>query len=149
MNYISNIFGYFYNTIFAQSIKEDKPSEETYEDLSSTEPIIIEGQPKYTDIQINEVNDIIYIFINTANIYRATELMLEKINNYNNKYIKIYLLKSHKLEPLFKDKLLVNNINIELIKTKLSKRRRHLHTFIDAIDSFIEYNNIRNYIIYY
>ena len=70
-------------------------------------------------------------------------------NNYNNKYIKIYLLKSHKLKPLFYSPVKVNELNVELIKKKLLSKRRHLHTFIDAIDSFIEYNNIKNYQIYY
>ena len=40
-----------------------------------------------------------------------------------------------------------NNFNIEWIKSKLSNQRRHLHTMIDAIDSYIEYNNIQNYTI--
>ncbi len=96
-------------------------------------------------------NDIIYIFINTANIYNASEMMLNNLDKYNNKYIRIYLLKFHTLEPLFKDlySLKINEENISYIKYELSKKRRHLHTFIDAIDSFIEYNKIKNYHIYY
>ena len=70
-------------------------------------------------------------------------------NNYNNKYIKIYLLKSHKLEPLFYNSMKVNESNLKLIKKKLLSKRRHLYTFIDAIHSFIEYNNVKNYQIYY
>jgi hypothetical protein len=71
-----------------------------------------------------------------------------KTNEYNNKSVSIYLLKSHNIELLC-DKIIINDDNLEYIKHKLSKKRRHLHTFIDAIYSFIEYNNIKNYHIYY
>ena len=128
MNYISNIFEYLYSFW--------KP----------TNPTIAMNN----DLIIKESKKIYYIFINTANIYNASELMLNDLsNNYNNKYIQIYLLKSHKLEPLFFNSVKVNQLNVELIKKKILSKRMHLHTFIDAIDSFIEYNNIKNYHIYY
>jgi hypothetical protein len=105
------------------------------------------------DNQINnqiDINQNYYIFINTANIYQASDLMFDKLktNEYNNKSVSIYLLKSHNFELLC-DKIIINDDNLEYIKHKLSKKRRHLHTFIDAIYSFIEYNNIKNYHIYY
>ena len=124
MDFIYNIFSYF---IFRKS--------------SNNEPNIdepITEQPTLDSIH--------YFFINTANIYNATELLLNKLNEMDNKQIKIYLLKSHTLEQLC-DKLTVNNFNIEWIKSKLSNQRRHLHTMIDAIYSYIEYNNIQNYTI--
>jgi hypothetical protein len=132
MDIISNIFNFFYQKIQSfYTVNENKP-------------------------KINNNNDdIIYVFINTANIYNASEMMFNNLQNnldkYNNKYIRIYLLKSHTLEPLFKDLCLlkINEENISYIKFELSKKRRHLHTFIDAIDSFIEYNKIKNYLIYY
>ena len=131
MNYISNLFNYFSNKI---------------------QSIFINN----TNININIPNiitndDIIYLFINTANIYNATEMMFNDIQKdyYNNKYIKIYLLKSHTLEPLYNVLLKVNSDNLDYIKYELSKQRRHLHTFIDAIESHIEFNNIKNYTIFY
>ena len=131
MNYISNLFGYF--TSFIKPI-------EIIEPIEPLEPIEI----------IEPIEPIYYIFINTANIYNASKLMLKNLyNNHNNKYIKIYLLKSHKLEPLFYNSMKVNESNLKLIKRKLLSKRRHLYTFIDAIHSFIEYNNVKNYQIYY
>jgi hypothetical protein len=44
---------------------------------------------------------------------------------------------------------LANNKNIQKIHKKLKTHHKHSHTFIDAIDSFIEYNNVRNYSIFY
>lgn len=132
MNIISNMFSFIYNMFSNKTIVNEKISDE----LVIVEPI--------------KNNEIYYMFINTANIYSAKELMFEKIKtDYNNKYIKIYLLKSLTLKPLFKKELLVNKENLQLIKIKMYKRRRHLHTFIDAIDSFIEFHNIRNYHIFY
>jgi hypothetical protein len=129
-NYIADKINYFYNT---NKIETNNDKSKNCNQL---------------DI---EINNIIYIYINTANIYNATELMLKRLktDELNNKYIKIYLLKSHTLKPLFNNELKVNNKNLRLIEKKLAKKRRHLHTFIDAIDSHIEYNNIRNYNIYY
>jgi hypothetical protein len=135
MDIISNFFNFFYQKIqyfYTVNVNENKPK-----------------------INNNINDDIIYVFINTANIYNASEMMFNNLQNnidkYNNKYIRIYLLKSHKLEPLFKDLYLlkINDENLSYIKYELSKKRRHLHTFIDAIDSFIEYNKIKNYQIYY
>lgn len=153
MNYISNVFGYFYSYFKPiESIEPIEPIEliEPIEVIEQIEPIEpIEPMVK-EDIIIEEKEEIYYIFINTANIYNASKLMLNNLyNNYNNKYIKIYLLKSHKLEPLFYNSVKVNELNIELIKRKLLSKRMHLHTFIDAIHSFIEYNNVKNYQIYY
>jgi hypothetical protein len=131
MDFIYNIFSYF---IFRKS--------------SNNEPIIEPITESITESIIEQptLDSIHYFFINTANIYNATELLLNKLNEMDNKQIKIYLLKSHTLEQLC-DKLTVNNFNIEWIKSKLSNQRRHLHTMIDAIDSYIEYNNIQNYTI--
>ncbi len=144
MNFISNIFNnsinffvekihFFYNT-------EKKIIEEPYD-----EPVIVNhNNDSHNDSHIN------YFFINTANIYKASDILIEKLRaGYNNKYIKIYLLKSDTLKPLFKNTVKLNDSNINKIKYKLSTHRRHLHTFIDAIDSYIEYNNIRNYTIIY
>ncbi len=99
-----------------------------------------------------EINTEFYhFFINTANIYNATKLLINKLNQpeYKNKSIKIYLLKSDTIEPLLNYYVEVNEEMIKFIKYKLSKKRRHLHTMVDAIDSFIEYNNITNYSIFY
>jgi NhaP-type Na+/H+ and K+/H+ antiporter len=131
MNYISNLFNYFSNKI--QSIFINNTN------ININIPTIITN------------DDITYLFINTANIYNATEMMFNDLqkDHYNNKYIKIYLLKSHILEPLFYFQLKVNDENIDYIKYELSKQRRYLHTFIDAIESHIEFNNIKNYTIFY
>lgn len=135
MDILSNFFNFFYQKI--QSFYTTDNNETN------------------TNINNNINDDIIYVFINTANIYNASEMMFNNLQNnidkYNNKYIRIYLLKSHTLEPLFKDLYLlkINEENLSYIKYELSKKRRHLHTFIDAIDSFIEYNKIKNYLIYY
>ncbi len=147
MNFISNIFGFFYNIFYNHNIDEPITDDPVIVEPITNEPIT--NEPIINNVK--PVNYIIYIFINTANIYNATQLMLNRLktDDYNNKYIKIYLLKSHTLEPLFNGKLIINNNNLDLIERKLSKKRRHLHTFIDAIDSFIEYNNIKNYNIYY
>ena len=148
MNYISNVFSYIYS-VFKPIYKNNDESlkEQNIDILITTQPI----EPNEPNELIETADNITYIFINTANIYNATDMMLNKLSmdNYNNKYIKIYLLKSHTLEPLFKNSVKVNQNNLKLIKNKMSKRRRHLHTFIDAIESFIEYNNIKNYNIYY
>ncbi len=131
MNFISNIFGFFYN-------------------MFNYEPTIIDDDEPIIINEPSNIDEIIYVFINRAN-NNSSKLMLKKLktDEYNNKYIKIYLLKSDTLVPLFKNKMIVNNYNLKLIKNKLSKKRLHLHTFIDAIDSFIEYNNIKNYHIFY
>ncbi len=159
MNFISNIFGYLYNIFY------DKPNNDINDDIYT----IVEQNNQHqeynpkneisteiktelnSDYESKKINETTYIFINTANIYNASKLMINNLYNsdYANKYIKIYLLKSHVLEPLFKNEIIVNNYNIDYIEYKLSKKRRHLHTFIDAIESFIEFNNIRNYHIYY
>jgi hypothetical protein len=134
MNFISNIFSYVketYNYFYA-------PKNEIEDDDDDDEPFVVDN-----------IETIYYFFINTANIYNASELLLDTLNKYKGEQIKIYLLKSHTLEQLFENTLIVNNYNIEWIQNKLSKQRRHLHTMIDAIDSFIEYNNIRNYHIFY
>ncbi len=148
MDYISNIFTYLYNA-FNRTIINVPILDEPILD----EPIIVDhiNKPIINQPIIEPTNELIYIFINTANIYNATEMMIKRLKtyDYNNKYIKVYLLKSHTLKPLFKKQLMVTDYNLELIERRLSKQRRHLHTFIDAIDSYIEYNNIRNYNIYY
>jgi hypothetical protein len=169
MNYISNVFSYIYSVFYKQndlhqsfvepSLDEpiiDKPIiDKTIIDKPIIdEPIIDEPiiEPTNMKPKIKDSNkDFFCIFINTANIYNASKLMLTKLktDEYNNKYIKIYLLKSDTLEPLFKNPLKVNKYNIELIKSRLCKCRRHLHTLIEAIDSFVEYNNIKNYHVFY
>jgi hypothetical protein len=136
MNYISNIFEYFNN--FWKQTKSINSINTIESTIEINNDLIIEPKKIY------------YIFINTENIYNASKLMLNNLyKNYNNKYIKIYLLKSHKLDPLFYNSVKINELNVELIKTKLLSKHRHLHTMIDAIDSFIEFNNIKNYQIYY
>ncbi len=101
-----------------------------------------------------EIKDIHYFFINTQNIYNATELMINRLNNESsngiNRKIKIYLLKSDSIKPLFyNDYIIANSKNIKKIHKKIKTHRRHLHTFVDAIESFIQYNNIINYSIFY
>jgi hypothetical protein len=165
MNIISNVFSYIYNvfnkptnniyvdksSINEPIINEQISSEPIINEQISSEPIISEQISSEPIITEDVSKECVYIFINTANIYNASKLMFKKLKTeeYNNKYIKIYLLKSHTLEPLFKKPLKVSKYNLELIKIRLSKSRRHLHTLIEAIDSFIEYNNIINYSIYY
>ena len=130
MNFISNIFSYFketYNYFYA-------PKNEIEDD----EPCVVDN-----------IETIYYFFINTANIYKASHLLLTRLNEYKGEKIKIYLLKSHTLEPLFRGTIVVNDNYIERIGNKLFKKRRHLRTYIDAIDSFVEYNNIKNYHIFY
>jgi hypothetical protein len=126
------------NDIDKSSTNETTNNDQTISDASNIE-------------DLSKLKFVFYIFINTANIYNGSKLMLTKLKTeeYKNKYILIYLLKSDTIEPLFKKPLVVNKYNIELIKSRLSKSRRHLHTLIEAIDSFIEYNNIKNYTIYY
>ena len=133
MNYISNVFNYIYS-IF-------RPTNDILDEYIITE------QP--LDLIDDNDNNVTYIFINTANIYNATKNMLRKLKTDDYKYIKIYLLKSHTLEPLFKKPIKTTSYNLKLIKHKLSTKRRHLHTLTEAIDSFIELNNIKNYNIYY
>lgn len=139
MNFIYNIYNYCKDTFYS------------YYNQKSNEPEII----KTKDEIINEFtiinHDTHYFFINTANIYNATKLLIERLNNeYYNKPIKIYLLKTDTIKPLFYNNyILANDRNIKKIYKKLIKHRRHLHTFVDAIDSFIEYNNIHNYSIFY
>lgn len=137
MNIISNVFSYIYSVF-------QTPTQINH--VNNTD--IIDEQPLPTILDENEVY---HIFINTANIYNASYDMLTKLNNNydNDKYIKIYLLKSHTLEPLFKTPIKINDNNLKLIKQKISTKRRHLHTCIESINSFIEYNNIKNYSIYY
>jgi hypothetical protein len=131
MNFISNLFNYFYEKI--QSI------------------YTLDKVKNNSNFNILLNDNITYLFINTANIHNASEMIFNdlKKGHYNNKYIKIYLLKSHTLKPLFYSALKVNDENINYIKYELLKQRRHLHTFIDALESHIEFNNIKNYTIYY
>ena len=129
MNLVSNIFNYVKSFFYTPKISEDNDNQDSF--------IIVDEKNPH------------YFFINTANIYNATELLLDRLKTMEGESIKIYLLKSHTLEPL-SDILIVNNYNIEWIKNKLLKQRRHLHTMVDAIDSFIEYNeNYFNYTIFY
>ncbi len=133
VNFIKDKLYYFYSN---KELKENDLSKDT----------------KVPEIEIKENNNIHYFFINTQNIYNATELMINKLNNESNKSIKIkiYLLKSHTLEPLFyNDYIIATNKNIKKIHKKLKTHRMHLHTFVDAIDSLIEYNNLHNYSIFY
>ena len=129
MNFISNIFSYIKEYFYTTKISGDNDEQNSF--------IIVDEEYPH------------YFFINTENIFNATELLLDRLKTMEGETIKIYLLKSHTLEPL-SDILIVNNYNIEWIKNKLSKQRRHLHTMVDAIDSFIEYNeNNFNYTIFY
>ena len=133
MNFIKSIYNYFTNILFK-------------------EPEHIETTEEYTIINhVYEADIIHYFFINTANIYNASELMIERLyNQFYNKPIKIYLLKTDNIKPLFyNDYILANDRNIKKISKSINKHRRHLHTFVDAIDSFIEYNSIRKYSIFY
>ena len=134
MDYITSITSFF-NFILAPF---------QYNNHSDNNQINNTDNHQIDNNQINYIsnqNNYIYIFINTANIYEATEMMLERLNEYNNRIVIIYLLKSHSLELLF-DKIIINDENIEIIKRRMSTKRRHLHTLVDAIDSFIEYNKI-------
>ncbi len=135
MEYISNIFNYVKGFFVSNN-------EEIIEETNNINNNIIYEQPKIEA-------DVHYFFINTANINNASKSCIKKLSDYKNRPIKIYLLKSDTIEPLFKNILIVNNNNINSIENKLSTHRRHLHTMVDAIDSFIEYNNIKNYTIYY
>jgi hypothetical protein len=133
MNFIYNIYGFVKDKLLSLYSKQEINTQD--------------NDDHYNDYHY----DYHYFFINTANIYNASELMINELPAYINRNIKIYLLKSHKLEPLFKnDYIVVTDKNIKKINHKLTHHRRHLHTFVDAIDSFIEYNkNIKNYSIYY
>jgi hypothetical protein len=142
MNFVSNLFNYFYNKVTTFKVKT------------------VTVQSFYPQNNINNIDpkghilfdeDILYIFINTANIHNASELFMNDLEEkcFDNKYIKIYLLKSNTLEPLYKYLLEITDETIDYIKTDLSNQRKHLHTFIDAIQSHIEFNNIKNYHIYY
>jgi hypothetical protein len=139
MNFIANIFSYIKDSLSYFYAPKDEIEDNEY---TIIEPII--NNP------INKpIEPIYYFFINTANIYKASHLLLTRLNEYKGEKIKIYLLKSHTLEPLFRGTIVVNDNYIERIGNKLFKKRRHLRTYIDAIDSFVEYNNIKNYHIFY
>ncbi len=128
MNFIYNIYGFIKNKIFSLYSQDNK----TIEQL---EP------------------NIHYFFINTANLKRNQKLLIDKLtkdNEFTNKPIKIYLLKSHTIKPLFKNEfILATSNNIKKINEKINTHNIHLHTFVDAIHTFIEYNNINNYTIFY
>ncbi len=129
MNFIYNIFSYIKNTVSYYTSNNN----------------LIEDNIDKPNIDDSKI---IYFFINTSNIINASKILLNRLNDYKGYKIKIYLLKSHTLEPLC-DALVINDDNINLIEYKLSKKREHLKTLVEAIDSFIEYNNIRNYHIFY
>jgi hypothetical protein len=135
MNFVSNLFNYFYNKVKTLTVQSFYP----------------QNNNNNNNINISFDEDIIFIFINTANIHNAIELFMHDLEEkcFDNKYIKIYLLKSHILEPLYKNLLEITDENIDCIKNKLSNEKKHLHTFTDAIQSHIEFNNIKNYHIYY
>ena len=139
MNFISNLFNYVYNKIITFKVKTFYPQN----NINNNDPL------GHINILFDE--DIVYIFINTANIHNAYELFMNDIEEkcFDNKYIKIYLLKSHTLEPLYKYLLEITEETVDYIKTDLSNQKKHLHTFTDAIQSHIEFNNIKNYHIYY
>ncbi len=136
MDYISNFLSYIKG--FFISNKEDILDENINinNNIIFTQPTIID-------------EEIYYFFINTANIFNASKLLVKRLTEYKDKTIKIYLLKSDTLEPLFKNSIVVDDNKIDLIEYQLSKHRRHLHTMVDAIDSFIEYNKVKNYSIFY
>jgi hypothetical protein len=154
MNFIANIFSYIKDSLSYFYAPKDEIEDNEY---TIIEPIIND----------TPIEPIYYFFINTANIYKASHLLLTRLNEYKGEKIKIYLLKSHTLEPykgekikiyllkshtlepLFRGTIVVNDNYIERIGNKLFKKRRHLRTYIDAIDSFVEYNNIKNYHIFY
>ena len=122
MNFIYNIYNYCKDTLTSF--------------FKYKEPIVLD-------------DDIHYFFINTANIHNAKKLLLNRLNDFHYKKIKIYLLKSHTLKPMYDYYMFINDISIKHIKRKLKTQKLHLHTFCDAIDSFIEYNKIKNYTIFY
>ena len=136
MDYISNLLSYMKG--FFISNKEDIIDEPI---LNIIDDII--SQPTITN------EEVYYFFINTANIFNASKLLVKRLSEYKDKTIKIYLLKSDTLEPLFKNSVIVDDNKIDRIEYQLSKHRRHLHTMVDAIDSFIEYNKIKYYTIFY
>ena len=136
MDYISNLLSYMKG--FFISNKEDIIDEPI---LNIIDDII--SQPTITN------EEVYYFFINTANIFNASKLLVKRLTEYKDKTIKIYLLKSDTLEPLFKNSVIVDDNKIDRIEYQLSKHRRHLHTMVDAIDSFIEYNKIKYYTIFY
>ncbi len=155
MNFIYNIYNYCKDTFYSYYDQRSKK-----EIIKTPENLIKDNDNQDNDNQDNDNQDyhIYYFFINTANINNATELLIERLNNeyydQRSKKIKIYLLKNDTIKPLFyNDYILANNKNIKKIhrklKTKGSKHKRYLHTFVDAIDSFIEYNTVRNYTIFY
>ncbi len=138
MNFFSNLFNYIYNKVKNFTIQSFYTQNNINNNIDPSIHILFD-------------EDIVYIFINTANIHNASELLMNDLEEkcFDNKYIKIYLLKSHTLEPLYKYSLEITNENIDCIKTNLSNQKKHLHTFTDAIQSHIEFNNIKNYHIYY
>ena len=148
MNFVSNLFNYIYNKVITFKVNTFKIQSfyPVNNHIVATQQIVPKG---HINILFDE--DIIYIFINTTNIHNASELFMNDIEEkcFDNKYIKIYLLKSHTLEPLYKYLLEITEDTIEYIKTDLSNQKKHLHTFTDAIQSHIEFNNIKNYHIYY
>ncbi len=144
MNFIKNLYEITVGTIYSYinsyySKQIENNSEELMQD--------------YTIINHNNYIDYHYIFINTSNIYNATELMISRLKDDSylyNKQIKIYLLKSHTLKPLFNNEYIIaNDKNIKKIHEKLKTHRRHLHPFVDAIESFIEFYELHNYSIFY
>ncbi len=143
MNFIYNIYNYFTDKFYSYY---DQGSKKEPEIIKKTEELYPLREYDFTIINHETHN----FFINTTNIYNATELLMNKLyNEFYNKPIKIYLLKNDTLKPLFYNNILATDKNIKKIHKKLKKQRRHLHTFVDAIDSFIEYNNIHNYSIFY
>uniref|UniRef100_A0A6C0HX34 Uncharacterized protein n=1 Tax=viral metagenome TaxID=1070528 RepID=A0A6C0HX34_9ZZZZ len=136
MDYISNLLSYMKG--FFISNKEDIIEEPIINIIDN-----ITSHPTITN------EEVYYFFINTANIFNASKLLVKRLTEYKDKTIKIYLLKSDILEPLFKNSVIVDDNKIDRIEYQLSKHRRHLHTMVDAIDSFIEYNKIKYYTIFY
>lgn len=114
---------------------------------------VYSAKPSTTPINIIHKEDILYIFINCENIKNATDEFMNDIidNKYNNKYINIYLLKSHILKRIFigVTAFILNDEYILNISNILKKQKKQPHTFIDGIHSFIELNGIKNYVIYY
>jgi hypothetical protein len=138
MNFVSNLFNYFYNKVKNLTVHSFYPQNNINNNIDPKGHILFD-------------EDIVYIFINTTNIHNASELFMNNIEEkcFDNKYIKIYLLKTHTLKSLYKNVLQITDENIDFIKYDLSNEKKHLHTFTDAIQSHIEFNNIKNYHIYY
>ncbi len=134
MEYISNFFSYIKGFFISNE-------EEITDNIINNN---IFTQPKITDEE-----QVHYFFINTANIFNASTTLVKRLSEFKDKTIKIYLLKSDTLEQLFKNSIVVDDNKIDRIEYELSKHCKHLHTMVEAIDSFIEYNKIKNYTIFY